>query len=124
MTGFSCGYEFLDKDNYVLLYIFRIQFCYNVSYSLLLGCEEHVCPCLCSIVLAYRFSFYFPVLQAVVFTNISLDKAIASSINENLGDGRLEDLNPKLLRHFAFGSRVVLNPMAAMFGGVYRSRGC
>uniref|UniRef100_A0A6N2L945 Uncharacterized protein n=1 Tax=Salix viminalis TaxID=40686 RepID=A0A6N2L945_SALVM len=23
---------------------------------------------------------------------------------------------PKLLRHFAFGPRVVLNPMAAMFG--------
>ncbi|XP_057954295.1 ubiquitin-activating enzyme E1 1 isoform X3 [Malania oleifera] len=44
--------------------------------------------------------------------------SIASDINESLGDGRLEDINPKLLRHFAFGSRAVLNPMAAMFGGI------
>ncbi|XP_027333908.1 ubiquitin-activating enzyme E1 1-like [Abrus precatorius] len=44
--------------------------------------------------------------------------SIASNINANLGDGRLEDVNPKLLRHFAFGARAVLNPMAAMFGGI------
>ncbi|KAE8722765.1 Ubiquitin-activating enzyme E1 2 [Hibiscus syriacus] len=44
--------------------------------------------------------------------------SIAGNINENLGDGRVEDINPKLLRHFAFGSRAVLNPMAAMFGGI------
>ncbi|KAI4368912.1 hypothetical protein MLD38_017415 [Melastoma candidum] len=44
--------------------------------------------------------------------------SIASNINETLGDGKLEDLNPKLLRYFAFGSRAVLNPMAAMFGGI------
>ncbi|XP_004490631.1 ubiquitin-activating enzyme E1 1 [Cicer arietinum] len=44
--------------------------------------------------------------------------SIASNINENLGDGRLEDLNPKLLQQFAFGARAVLNPMAAMFGGI------
>ena len=35
-----------------------------------------------------------------------------------LGDGKLEDINPKLLRYFAFGSRAVLNPMAAVFGGI------
>ncbi|KAL5580681.1 hypothetical protein UlMin_013123 [Ulmus minor] len=44
--------------------------------------------------------------------------SIARGINESLEDGRLEDINPKLLRHFAFGSRAVLNPMAAMFGGI------
>ncbi|VVA16522.1 PREDICTED: ubiquitin-activating enzyme [Prunus dulcis] len=44
--------------------------------------------------------------------------SIASNINEKLGDGRLEDINPKLLRHFAFGAKAVLNPMAAMFGGI------
>ncbi|GMJ08899.1 ubiquitin activating enzyme 2, ARABIDOPSIS THALIANA UBIQUITIN ACTIVATING ENZYME 2 [Hibiscus trionum] len=44
--------------------------------------------------------------------------SIAGNINESLGDGRVEDVNPRLLRHFAFGSRAVLNPMAAMFGGI------
>ncbi|KAF3454878.1 hypothetical protein FNV43_RR05326 [Rhamnella rubrinervis] len=44
--------------------------------------------------------------------------SLAESINESLGDGRLEDINPKLLRHFAFGAKAVLNPMAAMFGGI------
>ncbi|KAK6234582.1 hypothetical protein QUC31_018368 [Theobroma cacao] len=44
--------------------------------------------------------------------------SIAGNINESLGDGRVEDVNLKLLRHFAFGSRAVLNPMAAMFGGI------
>ncbi|XP_022732085.1 ubiquitin-activating enzyme E1 1-like isoform X1 [Durio zibethinus] len=44
--------------------------------------------------------------------------SIAGNINESLGDGRVEDINPKLLQHFAFGSRAVLNPMAAMFGGI------
>ncbi|KAL1196930.1 Ubiquitin-activating enzyme E1 2 [Cardamine amara subsp. amara] len=43
---------------------------------------------------------------------------IAIDINESLGDARLEDVNPKLLRHLAFGSRAVLNPMAAIFGGI------
>ncbi|EXB37970.1 Ubiquitin-activating enzyme E1 2 [Morus notabilis] len=43
---------------------------------------------------------------------------IAGNINESLGDGRLEDINPKLLWHFSFGARAVLNPMAAMFGGI------
>ncbi|XP_057433289.1 ubiquitin-activating enzyme E1 1-like isoform X2 [Lotus japonicus] len=44
--------------------------------------------------------------------------SIASNINDNSGDGKLEDINPKLLRHFSFGARAVLNPMAAMFGGI------
>ncbi|CAI8585892.1 unnamed protein product [Vicia faba] len=44
--------------------------------------------------------------------------SIANSINGNLGDGRLEDVNPTLLQQFAFGARAVLNPMAAMFGGI------
>ncbi|KAK1437031.1 hypothetical protein QVD17_02816 [Tagetes erecta] len=44
--------------------------------------------------------------------------SIATAMNESLGDGKLEDLNPKLLRHFAYGARAVLNPMAAMFGGI------
>ncbi|KAH6837201.1 ubiquitin-activating enzyme 1 [Perilla frutescens var. hirtella] len=44
--------------------------------------------------------------------------SIASNMNEKLGDGKLNDINPKLLRHFAFGARAVLNPMAAMFGGI------
>ncbi|XP_021909682.1 ubiquitin-activating enzyme E1 1-like isoform X2 [Carica papaya] len=43
---------------------------------------------------------------------------IATKINESLGDGGVEDVNPKILRHFAFGARAVLNPMAAMFGGI------
>lgn len=44
--------------------------------------------------------------------------SIATTINENSGDGKLEDINPKLLRHFSFGAKAVLNPMAAMFGGI------
>ncbi|KAK8697978.1 hypothetical protein V6N13_114110 [Hibiscus sabdariffa] len=44
--------------------------------------------------------------------------SFAANINECLGEGKVEDINPKLLRHFAFGARAVLNPMAAMFGGI------
>ncbi|KAG8371515.1 hypothetical protein BUALT_Bualt13G0095600 [Buddleja alternifolia] len=44
--------------------------------------------------------------------------SITTDINESLGDLKLDDINPKLLRHFAFGARAVLNPMAAMFGGI------
>ena len=43
--------------------------------------------------------------------------ALAVGINDNLGDAKLE-IDKKLLRHFASGSRAVLNPMAAMFGGI------
>ena len=42
----------------------------------------------------------------------------ADSINETLGDRKLEGMDKKLLHHFASGSRAVLNPMAAMFGGI------
>ncbi|CAL9201002.1 ubiquitin-activating enzyme E1 2-like isoform X1 [Musa acuminata AAA Group] len=42
----------------------------------------------------------------------------AVNINESLGDGKLEDIDKKILQHFAYGSRAVLNPMAAMFGGI------
>ncbi|CAM0950524.1 unnamed protein product [Alopecurus aequalis] len=42
----------------------------------------------------------------------------ANSINETLGDRKLEGIDEKLLHHFASGSRAVLNPMAAMFGGI------
>ncbi|XP_057548335.1 ubiquitin-activating enzyme E1 1-like [Amaranthus tricolor] len=44
--------------------------------------------------------------------------SVAGKMNEALGDSRLDDVNPKLLRHFAFGAKAVLNPMAAMFGGI------
>ncbi|KAE8711543.1 Ubiquitin-activating enzyme E1 2 [Hibiscus syriacus] len=44
--------------------------------------------------------------------------SIAADINECLGEGKVEDINLKLLRHFAFGARAVLNPMASMFGGI------
>ncbi|KAK1401368.1 hypothetical protein POM88_000973 [Heracleum sosnowskyi] len=44
--------------------------------------------------------------------------SIAGNINETLEHEKVDDLNRKLLRHFAFGSRAVLNPMAAMFGGI------
>ncbi|RRT66684.1 hypothetical protein B296_00035547 [Ensete ventricosum] len=42
----------------------------------------------------------------------------AVNINESLGDGKLEDIDKKILQHFAYGSRASLNPMAAMFGGI------
>eukprot|EP00257_Ricinus_communis_P008710 XP_002526617.3 ubiquitin-activating enzyme E1 1 isoform X1 [Ricinus communis] len=44
--------------------------------------------------------------------------SLAININQSLGDGRVKDINPKLLQQFAFGARAVLNPMAAMFGGI------
>ncbi|KAG5567042.1 hypothetical protein RHGRI_002570 [Rhododendron griersonianum] len=44
--------------------------------------------------------------------------SMATCINDGLGDGKVEDISPKLLRYFAFGARAVLNPMAAMFGGI------
>ncbi|KAF5176070.1 Ubiquitin-activating enzyme e1 protein [Thalictrum thalictroides] len=43
---------------------------------------------------------------------------LANNINENMGDGRLQEADKTVLRHFTFGSRAVLNPMAAMFGGI------
>ncbi|KAK9154014.1 hypothetical protein Sjap_001494 [Stephania japonica] len=44
--------------------------------------------------------------------------SLVREFNEHAGDGRLDEIDEKLLRHFAFGARAVLNPMAAMFGGI------
>ncbi|GAB4857367.1 E1 ubiquitin-activating protein [Ancistrocladus abbreviatus] len=44
--------------------------------------------------------------------------AFVSSINNTAGAGKLEEIDEKLLQHFAFGAKAVLNPMAAMFGGI------
>ncbi|XP_073034407.1 ubiquitin-activating enzyme E1 1-like isoform X2 [Primulina eburnea] len=44
--------------------------------------------------------------------------ALVVDINNGQSDGRLEEIDHKLLRNFAFGARAVLNPMAAMFGGI------
>ncbi|KAG2647777.1 hypothetical protein PVAP13_2KG110600 [Panicum virgatum] len=41
-----------------------------------------------------------------------------ADINEASIDSKQEKIDDKLLRHFASGSRAVLNPMAAMFGGI------
>ncbi|CAD6222332.1 unnamed protein product [Miscanthus lutarioriparius] len=42
----------------------------------------------------------------------------AADISEASVSPKLENIDEKLLRHFASGSRAVLNPMAAMFGGI------
>lgn len=44
--------------------------------------------------------------------------ALATTINENMGDNKIENIDDKILHHFANGSRSILNPMAAMFGGI------
>ncbi|KAJ4979112.1 hypothetical protein NE237_009892 [Protea cynaroides] len=44
--------------------------------------------------------------------------SLAIAINLGSGEGKLEEIDQKLLRLFAFGARAVLNPMAAMFGGI------
>lgn len=44
--------------------------------------------------------------------------SLATDINDSLNNGKVEDIDKKLLRNFAFGARAVLNPMAAMFGGI------
>ncbi|KAE8099133.1 hypothetical protein FH972_017137 [Carpinus fangiana] len=44
--------------------------------------------------------------------------SLVISINDSLSDGRLEAVDQNLLHHFASGARAVLNPMAAMFGGI------
>lgn len=44
--------------------------------------------------------------------------SLVISINDTLSDGRLEAIDQNLLQHFASGARAVLNPMAAMFGGI------
>ncbi|EFH38994.1 hypothetical protein ARALYDRAFT_359413 [Arabidopsis lyrata subsp. lyrata] len=44
--------------------------------------------------------------------------SIATAINTGQGDLKVENVDQKLLRHFSFGAKAVLNPMAAMFGGI------
>lgn len=44
--------------------------------------------------------------------------SLVSDINNSLEDGRIEEIDQKLIQSFAFGARAVLNPMAAMFGGI------
>ncbi|KAL3536559.1 hypothetical protein ACH5RR_005020 [Cinchona calisaya] len=44
--------------------------------------------------------------------------SIVAEMNDGLVDGTLQEIDQKLIRNFAFGARAVLNPMAAMFGGV------
>lgn len=44
--------------------------------------------------------------------------SFVKEINDSLTDGKLDDIDQSLLRQFAFGSKAVLNPMAAMFGGI------
>ncbi|XP_009376402.2 ubiquitin-activating enzyme E1 2 [Pyrus x bretschneideri] len=44
--------------------------------------------------------------------------SMVTNINDSTADGKLEEIDHKVLRHFAFGARAVLNPMAAMFGGI------
>lgn len=43
---------------------------------------------------------------------------IAANINNSVHDGKLEEIDQNLLRSFASGARAVLNPMAAIFGGI------
>ncbi|KAM3392447.1 hypothetical protein ACQJBY_013535 [Aegilops geniculata] len=43
---------------------------------------------------------------------------IAAAINEASADRKLDTIDEKLFQQFASGSRAVLNPMAAMFGGI------
>lgn len=44
---------------------------------------------------------------------------ITKALNDSLsGDQRLDVIDENVLKHFASGSRAVLNPMAAMFGGI------
>ncbi|KAL8154242.1 hypothetical protein V2J09_012002 [Rumex salicifolius] len=45
--------------------------------------------------------------------------SITNSINDSsVDDEKVKEIDQKLLRHFAFGAKAVLNPMAAMFGGI------
>ncbi|XP_058214651.1 ubiquitin-activating enzyme E1 2-like isoform X1 [Rhododendron vialii] len=44
--------------------------------------------------------------------------SLVSDINNGLEAGRIEEIDQKFIQSFAFGARAVLNPMAAMFGGI------
>lgn len=43
---------------------------------------------------------------------------LVKEMNEELKDGKVDEIDEKIVRSFAFGARAVLNPMAAMFGGI------
>ncbi|KAH7447147.1 hypothetical protein KP509_01G093700 [Ceratopteris richardii] len=43
---------------------------------------------------------------------------LAKRLNEGSGDMKLETIDEGVLKHFASGSRAILNPMAAMLGGI------
>ncbi|KAK8921758.1 Ubiquitin-activating enzyme E1 1 [Platanthera zijinensis] len=58
----------------------------------------------------------FPIIGSEEDTQKFID--LVAGININLGEDKLEKIDDKLLRHFANGSRAILNPMAAMFGGI------
>lgn len=51
-------------------------------------------------------------IDVVEFINLT------KRLNEGAGDLKLDIIDEDVLRHFASGSRAVLNPMAAMFGGI------
>ncbi|XP_060202476.1 ubiquitin-activating enzyme E1 1-like [Lycium barbarum] len=44
--------------------------------------------------------------------------SFVTDLNNSLSDGKLEEIDQTLIRNFTFGARAVLNPMAAMFGGI------
>lgn len=44
--------------------------------------------------------------------------SLCKEINEVAGDSKLESIDEQVLKHFSSGARAVLNPMAAMFGGI------
>ncbi|KAL8237255.1 hypothetical protein R6Q59_018336 [Mikania micrantha] len=44
--------------------------------------------------------------------------SLVINMNNELKDGKIDQLDEKIVRNFAFGARAVLNPMAAMFGGI------
>ncbi|KAF5782538.1 putative ubiquitin-activating enzyme [Helianthus annuus] len=43
---------------------------------------------------------------------------LISLVFSMLKDGNIDRVDEKIVRNFAFGARAVLNPMAAMFGGI------
>jgi ubiquitin-activating enzyme E1 len=50
--------------------------------------------------------------------NSFASRYLAVSINETLGDSKLEEVDKKVLHHFAGGSRALMSPMATMFGNI------
>lgn len=44
--------------------------------------------------------------------------SLVNNMNSELKDGKIDQIDEKTVRSFAFGARAVLNPMAALFGGI------